>query len=251
MSGADWDPEYAVIARGDLLPRLAAQAFGPDYPAELRPYGFTTWSLLTEIGERLAVRPGEWLLDLGCGEGGPGLWLAQRAAAHLIAMDFSLGALRAATGLAARLPQPPRRTAVVGSFTATGLADASVAAVLCLDALQYGEDKPAAFRELRRVLRPGGRFAITAVEVPVGVAADGEVADYAALAERAGLRVTHHAEVPGWRAPVSRNFELWQAHADELRAELGDPVAKVLLDEAAEVLERLPARRYVLLAGDR
>lgn len=263
-AGAEWDPEYTVIARSDLLPRLAHEAFGALYPHELRPYGFTTWPLLHEIGKRLGVRPGHTLLDLGAGEGGVGLWLAEEYGARLIALDFSAEALRAAVKLAHRLagrlphqqPVPEARPRIPlqreyrhATFTDTGLRSGVVDAAVCLDALQYCTDKPAALRELRRVLRPGGRFALTAPEVDAGSARDGDVADYRRLVEAAGLRVLHHAEVPGWREPTRRNFQLWLEHAEVLRAELGATVAQTLLDEASDVLERLTDRRYVLLVA--
>lgn len=259
-AGAEWDPEYAVIARSDLLPRLAREAFGPQYPHELRPYGFTTWPLLQEIGQRLSIRTGHTLLDLGTGEGGVGLWLAQAYGARLIALDFSAEALRAAVKLADRLTDrlPERRHRIPlqreyrhATFTDTGLRSNVVDAAVCLDALQYCPDKPGALQELRRVLRPTGRFALTAPEVDAASARDGDVTDYTRLVEEAGLRVVHHAEVPGWREPTRRNFELWLEHADTLRAELGATVARTLLDEASDVLTRLAERRYILLVGTR
>jgi SAM-dependent methyltransferase len=259
-AGTEWDPEYAVIARSDLLPSLAAEAFGPQYPQELRPYGFTTWPLLREIGKRLNIRPGHTLLDLGAGEGGVGLWLAEGYGARLIALDFSAEALRAAVKLAHRLAdrlperrhrEPLQREYRHATFTDTGLRSGVVDAAVCLDALQYCPDKPAALRELHRVLRPTGRFALTAPEVDDESARDGDVTDYAPLVEQAGLRVLHHAEVAGWREPTRRNFELWLQHADTLRTELGATVAQTLLDEARDVLDRLAHRRYVLLVGDR
>jgi SAM-dependent methyltransferase len=253
--GAAWDPEYAALSRSDLLPRLARQAFGDQYPQELRPYGFTTWPLLREIGKRLGIRAGQTLLDLGTGEGGIGLWLAQEHGARLIALDFSAEALRAAALLAHRLHDqvkvPVQREYRHATLTETGLRSTTVDTAVCLDALQYCADKIGALRELHRVLRPGGRFALTAPEILPDCVRAEDVSDYRPLIEEAGLRVLHHAEIPGWREPTRRNFELWLGHADRLRAELGPTVAATLLDEAADVIARLPDRRYMLIVGAR
>jgi SAM-dependent methyltransferase len=238
---AEWDAEFAAILVSDLLPRLAQQAIGADYPFELRPYGFTTWTLLREIGTRLDLRAGQTLLDLGTGEGGIGLWLAQEHHTRLIALDFSAEALRAAERFAAGRNTRVEREYRQADFTDTGLAAASVDAAVCFDVLHYLADRDAALREVRRILRPGGRIACTVFELA------GE--DYRSTVEDAGLRVLHCAEVAGWREPTRRIFELWLDNADAMRAELGEAVAATLLAEAAEVVTGLGERRYLLLVA--
>ena len=51
-----------------------------------------------------------------------------------------------------------------GGLTATGLPDASVDAVLCTDAIQLPDEPASAYEEIRRVLKPGGRAALTCWE---------------------------------------------------------------------------------------
>jgi SAM-dependent methyltransferase len=252
----DWDPEYAMVAAGDLLPRLAYLAWGEEYPLELRPYGFTTRTLLERLHRHLDLRPDGTLADLACGEGGPGWWLARTGGARLLGVDWSIVGVRAAARLAGRLD--PTHTVdvryVVATLTGVGLADASVDAAVCLDALMYCEDRPAAFAEMYRVLRPGGRWAITAQEAagrasphPNGPG----LPRYRPIAEAAGLVVDVEEGVAGWSAGVRRNFELWLEHADDLRRELGEEISSILLGEAAEVLTTLGERRQVLLLGTR
>jgi ubiquinone/menaquinone biosynthesis C-methylase UbiE len=52
----------------------------------------------------------------------------------------------------------------IGELTATGLPDASIDAVLCTDAIQFPDEPASAYEEIRRVLKPGGRAALTCWE---------------------------------------------------------------------------------------
>jgi len=52
----------------------------------------------------------------------------------------------------------------VGDLTAIGLDAGSANAVLCVDAIQFAEEPEAAYRELLRVLVPGGRAVLTCWE---------------------------------------------------------------------------------------
>jgi hypothetical protein len=62
-------PESSVQAR------IWAEVLGGDYPRELAPYSYTTWSELRRFVGDLALGPGQVLADIGCGKGGPGLWI--------------------------------------------------------------------------------------------------------------------------------------------------------------------------------
>ena len=56
--------------------RIWRAAYGDDYPAEAEPHSFVTKTDLARIVDLLAIGSGNTLVDLGCGRGGPGLWLA-------------------------------------------------------------------------------------------------------------------------------------------------------------------------------
>ena len=117
---------------------------------------------IDEIAGELRLRPGDVLLDLACGRAWYGLEVAARAGARLIGVDFSAEAVRQA-GQQARLQ---RRDAEfrTGDLTASGLPDRSVNAVLCTDSIQFPEHPDEAYREIRRVLVPGGRAVVTSWE---------------------------------------------------------------------------------------
>ena len=159
-TAAEFDSEFAAADRSPGLRRVWQQA-APDLPPEIQPYSFVSVALLDHLGDALALSPGTTLVDLGCGRGGPGLWLAQSRGAALIGVDFSAVAVQQATDRAALFGLTEQARFVVGDLTATGLADGAADAVVSIDALHFAADPTAATREALRLLRPGGRLVLT------------------------------------------------------------------------------------------
>ncbi len=96
--------------------------------------------------------PTATVLDIGCGNG---MWTAiaaQRTTGPVVGLDSSKGMLAA---VAAR---PERIAAVLADAQRLPLRDDSVDVVLAAWVLYHLPDKVAALSEIRRVLRPNGRF---------------------------------------------------------------------------------------------
>ncbi len=107
----------------------------------------------------LAIRPGEVVLDLGCGPGFLTIDLARATGSggKVYGIDPSPDMRAAATERCADRPQVEIRD---GSANALPLADASVDKAVSVQVFEYLEDIPGALRECFRVLRPGGLLAI-------------------------------------------------------------------------------------------
>ncbi len=122
--------------------------------------------MLTVDYGRLGVRPGDKLLDLGCGFGRHAFEAARRGAA-VVALDAgpdevaqvraTLGAMVDAGELAADHPA----SAVQGNALSLPFADGTFDRVIASEVLEHIPDDTAAMRELARVLRPGGTMAVT------------------------------------------------------------------------------------------
>jgi SAM-dependent methyltransferase len=118
--------------------------------------------LLTVDLQRLDVRAGHRLLDAGCGEGRHCFGAVERGA-RVVGVDLDRDSLRAAAG------GLRRRAAELGSLGAMlqgdafhlPFADASFDRAICAEVMEHVHDYQGAGRELARVLRPGGRLAVT------------------------------------------------------------------------------------------
>jgi ubiquinone/menaquinone biosynthesis C-methylase UbiE len=159
-SAAGFNAGFEAAERSPGLRQVWREA-EPDLPVEIEPFSFVSVGLLEHLAAALALAPGRLLVDLACGRGGPGMWLARASGAGLVGVDFSAVAVGQATRRAGTFGLADRARFVVGDLAATGLADAVADAVVCVDAMHFATDLAAAAAEALRILRPGGRLVLT------------------------------------------------------------------------------------------
>jgi arsenite methyltransferase len=109
--------------------------------------------------DRAAISPGDTVLDVGTGTGLVGLAALDRVgpAGRVIFSDISEALLEECR----RQADPARSTFVrAAADDLSPIPDASVDVVTTRSVLIYVTGKPAAFAELHRVLRPGGRLSV-------------------------------------------------------------------------------------------
>ena len=112
------------------------------------------------LAERARVKPGERVLDAGCGIGDSTLWLARERGAYAIGASVVRSQVVRAQRLARARGLSGRATFLLADYTRTPLGDASVDVVWALESLCHAPDKAAFYREAARILRPGGRLVI-------------------------------------------------------------------------------------------
>jgi SAM-dependent methyltransferase len=110
----------------------------------------------------------------------------------------------------------------IGDLGATGLDPGSAAAALCVDAIQFAPQQDAAYRELRRVLAPGGRAVLTCWEP-------------------ASFSHVEVQERPGWRAAERA---MWEEAAALSPGD--DPALQSFHDEGARSLDTFTLLRRVM-----
>ena len=116
--------------------------------------------LAHELVDTAALEAGERVLDLACGTGVVARLAAEQVGAGgaVTGVDVNPGMLAVARSVATDGAPIEWHEA---DAAATGLPDGAYDAALCGLGLQFFGDRGGALRELRRVLRPGGRVAIT------------------------------------------------------------------------------------------
>jgi ubiquinone/menaquinone biosynthesis C-methylase UbiE len=127
------------------------------YQRYLVPAITSLWA--ADLLDRAQPKAGEAVLDVACGTGVVARLAAERiATGRVVGLDFNSGMLAVARSL-------PRTGASIewlgGSALSLPFADTSFDLVLCQLGLQFFPDRPLALREMRRVLVPSGRVALS------------------------------------------------------------------------------------------
>jgi len=149
------DPLAAAKLKAEKTYNAAADYFYAE------PLGF--WARYgRETVERLGLQGGEHILDVCCGSGASALPAAQAvgSSGSVIAVDLaeSLLAIGRAKARVAGLSCVEFRR---GDMTALGFPDGHFDAVVCVFGIFFVPDMEAQVAELWRMVRPGGRLAIT------------------------------------------------------------------------------------------
>src|SRR4051794_24707620 len=145
---ADGEPEY-----DDAAIRFLEALWGEGY---LSPGGPEE---VDRVVAGLDLR-GRRILDIGCGSGGIALHLIERhGAGHVTGFDVEEPVIAAARRHAAKKGLSTRANFIHGAPGPLPFADATFDVVFSKDALLHVPDKDALFREIFRVLGPGGVLA--------------------------------------------------------------------------------------------
>jgi ubiquinone/menaquinone biosynthesis C-methylase UbiE len=238
---ARYRPVLAAHGWSVTLNEIWRDTYGDDYPEDVEPLGFSTLSDLDLMRRWLGVGTGESIVDLGCGRGGPGLWLARATGTSLVGIDIVPEAIEEAARRAALLRPPVSARFQVGDFRHTGLPGAAFEGAVSVDSIWMVLDKVAAIREVRRLLMPGGRWVLSTWEPGY--------LSYTRLLDAGGWEVLACHEPALWYDRQQSVYQKIIAAREQLAAEIGQEAAQVLVTEAREIAPQLREYQRLLIVA--
>jgi arsenite methyltransferase len=184
-------------------------------------------ALSRELLDSLDARPGHRLLDVASGPGTTALGVASASGADVVGVDLSAANVATARAAAAQAGLADRVDFVEGDAERLPFEDASFDGALCECAFCLFPDKAGAASEIARVLRPGGRLALS---------------DVTANPERLSDELR---TVSAWAACVADARPLEEVVETLAAAGLAVERAEARDDAVAELVERIEARLHL------
>ncbi len=156
-------PFYEATHPSDLLPRrrraLPAIHLG-FWDGDTYTHAEAQTNMNHVLAKRIALRPGERVLDAGCGLGGSTIWLAQQFGAEVVGVNLVASQLYRARRLAYRHGISDRVSFERRDFTRTGFPEESFDVVWAIESVCHTPDKRSFLAEAKRLLKPGGRLVV-------------------------------------------------------------------------------------------
>ncbi|GIG90354.1 SAM-dependent methyltransferase [Plantactinospora endophytica] len=163
--GAFYDQVNAIVAKVQGGAMHYGYWTGPDDDSDFE----TASDRFTDMMiERIDARPGQRVLDVGCGPGRPGVRLAKSSGAELVGISVSEQDVRLANERARAEGVSDRVRFEQANMLALPFPDNSFDHAMAFESIVHVQDRVAALREIARVVRPGGRIALTDFTVREG-----------------------------------------------------------------------------------
>lgn len=156
-----------------VLEEVRRETYGEDF-------GQSSWVTGQEYRrffQLLGLKPSDHVLDVGCGSGGPALFLTSEIGCTVTGVDINEAGISAGRSLVREAGMQDKvqfRQADVREQLP--FADEVFSALVCIDVMCHLPDRRQLFNEWRRVLRPGGRVLYTDPVVVTGLVSKDEFA---------------------------------------------------------------------------
>lgn len=235
LASSQWDPLLARLSARYHTVTLGGPALGILAMLESRGCSAGYLGMVQRVLETVQLRPGEVLLDVGCGSGVLDRWVAHATARanRIIGVDRNRYLLREATALVTQEGLADVITFREGDAEALPFPDNHIEVAVSSTVLEEG-DADRMLAEMVRVTKPGGRVAVmvramdipwvvnvplrpevkTKAEIPRGFVGARGCADASLYRRLYQAGLTHVHMFPQWTPfvePQTPNGQFWQA----------------------------------------
>jgi cyclopropane fatty-acyl-phospholipid synthase-like methyltransferase len=157
----------------DAVQQVRRETYGEDF-------GQSSWVTGAEYRrffQILELKAGDHVLDVGCGSGGPALFLARTVGCSITGVDMNDAGIRAGLALAREAGlQDKVHFKLANVHEPLPFSERAFDAIVCMDVMCHLANRRRLFDEWMRVLRPGGRVLYTDPVVVKGLVTKDEFA---------------------------------------------------------------------------
>ena len=218
------------------------EVYGDDYPEEANPDSFVTITDLRTIAKNLNVGRGKTFIDLGCGRGGPGLWIARETGANYVGIDLSENAIKEANRRSEDFKIDSTSKFQVGAIHSLNFPENSFDGAISIDVISFIPDPLAAIKEAARILRPKTFFVFTTWENK----RSHKINDYRPYLQNSGFKIKTYRKTPDWKQRQRKVYEKTLELKDVLIKDMGRDGAFAYIMEAKMYLPVLNDSRRIL-----
>ena len=217
--------------------RHCERTFGKDLCQD----GMVDMAALEDLLARLDLKPGDHLLDLGCGAGVIAEYISDQTGARITGLDYAEPAIALANDRTT--DKRSRMRFVRGDMNALDLPERSFDVAISLDTLYWSVDLSDTLSQIERAIKPGGQLGIFMMQGPWDDDPPGtlEAGDTDLGRALSNLNLSYDAH-----DYTAQNVAFWQRHwetatdlRDDFEAEGNGFIAAGLIEEAEE--DFLPA----------
>lgn len=167
-----FDSTYSNFTE-QVLAAIRRETFGNDI-------GQNSWVTADEYDRFISwlrLEPGQEVIEVASGSGGPARYLAEVTNCRVVGLDANESGVETATNsLAGTSVQDRVRFQLGDATTRLPFPDDTFAGLLCIDSMNHFANRSEVFREWRRVLRPGHRAVFTDPVLITGPVTNDELA---------------------------------------------------------------------------
>lgn len=161
---------------GNFRERVLAEIRRDTYGEDIGQNSWITTDEYDRFYSWLNLSPGDHILEIASGSGGPALYLASKFKCHITGLDINEEGIKTATQHALEANIPNARFQLGDVDQRLPFDEASFDAVMCIDSMNHFRNRLEYLREWRRVLKPGKRALFTDPVVITGPVSNEELA---------------------------------------------------------------------------